>query len=221
MSSAVIQLLVLAGVAIFLILRLKSVLGTRDGFERPAVPVADGKDRVVPLNGPQLVQTGPDPDIIDHAPEGSPAALALAAMKKAEPSFNVGEFLRGARGAYEMILMAFQNGDLDGVVPFLARDVHESFQEGIDAREKQGMKVSATFVGIRELVLQEAAYDSAKKMAHLTIRFVGELTLVVRNPAGEVVEGSPTDVRQQKDIWTFARQMGSKDPNWQLVSTGE
>jgi len=129
MSSAVIQLLVLAGIAIFLILRLKSVLGTREGFEKPPVSVADQ-----PANrrGFEVIEGGVDNDITDHVEDGSVSAKALAAMKMAEPGFHVGEFLHGARGAYEMILMAFEHGTLDEILPFLSRDVYESFAEVLE-----------------------------------------------------------------------------------------
>ncbi|MBI1217072.1 MAG: Tim44/TimA family putative adaptor protein [Rhodobacteraceae bacterium] len=222
MNSAVIQLLVLAGIAIFLILRLRSVLGTRDGFERPALPAApeapqNSKLRVVPSRVPGA----PDSDITDHVAEGSPAARALEAMKTVEPAFNVGDFLRGARGAYEMILMAFQKGDIEAVQPFLGSDVRDSFEQTIATRRAQGLTVDATFVGIRELTLDSATCDEATKVADIIVRFVAEITLVVRNAAGEVVEGSPTEIRRQKDVWTFSRRMGSTDPNWHLVATGE
>lgn len=222
MNSAVIQLLVLAGIAIFLILRLRGVLGTRDGFERPALPVVhdagpNPKLRVVASRVPGA----PDSDITDHVAEGSPSARALEAMKAAEPAFSVGDFLRGARGAYEMILMAFQKGDITAVEPFLAADVRNSFEQTIAARRAQGLTIDATFVGIRELVLDNATCDDATKVADISVRFVAEITLVVRNAAGEVVEGSPTEIRRQKDLWTFSRRMGSSDPNWQLVATGE
>lgn len=221
MNSAVIQLIVLAAVAIFLILRLRSVLGTRDGFERPALPVTNG-----PAGQPQprllpLVPGAKDNDIIDHVEEGSAAALALAEMKRVEPSFNVGEFLRGARGAYEMILLAFQNGNLGSVERFLAPDVAESFREIVDQRRSQGLTIEATFIGIRELTLAAASYDEATQVADVTVRFVGELTSSVKNAAGEVVEGNATDIKRQKDVWTFSRKMGAADPNWQLVATGE
>ena len=115
MNSAVIQLLVLAGIAIFLILRLKNVLGTREGFEKPPV-VATTKDTA--RENFEVIEGGVDRDITDHVDEGSDAATALASMKRAENDFNLSEFLGGARGAYEMILMAFENGELDKVRPF-------------------------------------------------------------------------------------------------------
>ncbi|MFC7702647.1 Tim44/TimA family putative adaptor protein [Plastorhodobacter daqingensis] len=219
MSSAVIQLLVLAGIAIFLILRLKSVLGTREGFEKPPVPMGEAPA----ANRPQfdVIEGGVDADIADHAPEGSPAAKALASMKMAEPAFNVGEFLHGARGAYEMILMAFENGELDSILPFLSRDVYDTLAEVVELREREGLTVQASFIGLRELSLVNASFDAATRDAEITVRFVGELTSVVRNREGEIVEGSPSEIKRQKDVWTFARQMGSDNPNWQLVATGE
>jgi predicted lipid-binding transport protein (Tim44 family) len=219
MSSSLIQLLVLAGIAVFLILRLRSVLGTREGFEKP------------PLSGPapssrgrpefDVIEGGPDHDIIDHVEDGSNSAKSLAAMKMAEPGFMVGSFLEGSRGAYEMILMAFENGDLSDVRAFLSDEVAETLQSVIDQREEQGLTVEANFVGVREVALKEADFDRASGEGEVTVRFVGELTSVVKNADGEVVEGNPNEIKRQKDVWTFARIMGSDDPNWQLVATGE
>lgn len=221
MNSSLIQLLVLAGVAIFLILKLKNVLGSREGFEKPPLPPQEATARG-PRRDFEVIDGGPDRDIIDHAPDGSPAAKALAAMKMAEPGFSVGEFLSGSRGAYEMILMAFEKGDLAPVIPFMSREVYETFQAAVDAREEQGLTVEAHFVGLRELTLQEAAYDRGDNQeAQITVRFLAELTSVVRNRAGEIVEGSKTEIKRQRDVWTFARKMGASDPNWILVATGE
>ena len=222
MNSSLIQLLVLAGVAIFLILKLKNVLGTREGFEKPPLPKDDALSGRSVRRDFEVIDGGPDRDITDHAPDGSPAAKALAAMKMAEPGFSVGEFLGGARGAYEMILMAFEKGDLAPVVPFMSREVYETFQAAVDAREEQGLTVEAHFVGLRELALQDATFDRGQEQeGQITVRFLAELTSVVRNRAGEIVEGSKTEIKRQRDVWTFGRKMGSNDPNWMLVATGE
>lgn len=219
MNGSLIQLLVLAGIAIFLILKLKSVLGTRDGFEKPPIPLEDVRPRV--RRDFEVIEGGADRDITDHAPEGSDSARALFAMKQAEPSFAVTPFLEGARGAYEMILMAFERGDLDSIRSFLADDVEASFAEAISAREQDGLTVEASFVGMKELALHEATFNPETAMAEISVRFVGEQTYVVRNKAGEIVEGNPREIKRQRDVWTFARQMGSSDPNWQLVATGD
>lgn len=214
MNSSLLSLLVLAGIAIFLILRLRSVLGTRDGFEKP--PAAAGP---TVRRDFEVIEGGPDDDIIDHVDDGSDSAKALAAMKMAEPGFRVGEFLSGARQAYEMILMAFERGDVDGLRPFLAPDVLETFEAVIDQRNEQGLTIEAEFVGVREISLQEATFDRDKGIGEVTVRFVGELTSVVRNADGEIIEGDASEIKRQRDVWTFARTMGADDPNWALVAT--
>jgi predicted lipid-binding transport protein (Tim44 family) len=219
MNNSMLQLIVLAGIAIFLILKLRSVLGTREGFEKPPVKLDDIRPKA--RGNLEVIDGGPDRDITDHVADGSPAARALAAMKGAEPSFSVNTFLQGARGAYEMILMSYEKGELDKVRPFLSADVENTFEDAIRAREDKGLTVEANFVGLRELALQDATYDAQTKTAEIVVKYVGELTSVVRDKAGEIVEGSPTEVKKQRDIWTYARRMGVDDPNWQLVATGE
>lgn len=223
MNSALIQLLVLGAIAVFLILKLKSVLGTRDGFERPKKPIGTPAEAAPEpaRRDLRVIEGGPDHDIVDHVPAGSAAATALTAMKKAEPEFSATEFLNGARGAYEWILMAFEKGRMDEIVPFLSKEVYDSFQSVVDVREREGLTIDATFVGLRELTLQDATFNPATNEAEITVRFVAELTSVVRNRLGEIVEGSETEVKRQRDVWTFARRLGSEDPNWQLVATGE
>jgi predicted lipid-binding transport protein (Tim44 family) len=220
MSSAVIQLLVLAGIAVFLILRLRNVLGSREGFEKSAAPLpAPEASRT--RKGFEVIEGGPDRDIVDHAPDGSEAAKALAAMKLIEPSFSVSEFLQGARGAYEMILTAFDKGELDRIKPFLSQDVFDSFSEVVAARKSRGVTVTTEFQGLRELTLADATFDRATQEAEISVRFVAELVSSVRDMGGQVVEGDPKASRKQKDVWTFARTMGANDPNWQLVATGD
>jgi predicted lipid-binding transport protein (Tim44 family) len=220
MSSSLIQLLVLAGIAVFLILRLRSVLGTRDGFEKPPVtgPTTQRAGRRPEFD---VIEGGPDRDITDHVEDGSNSAKALAAMKMAEPGFVVGSFLEGSRAAYEMILMAFESGDLSGVRDFLSDDVAESFQSVIDLRSEQNLTVEASFVGVREIALKEADFDRETSEGEVTVRFVGELTSVVKNADGDVIEGNANEIKRQRDVWTFARVMGADNPNWQLVATGE
>lgn len=217
MSSAIIQLLVLAGIAVFLILRLRSVLGTREGFEKPPEAATVPRQR----SGPNLevIEGGPDRDITDHVDDGTDAAKALTSMKLVDPDFSVTEFLGGARGAYEMILMAFEKGDVDSIEPFLGDEVHQTFVDVIGTREDQGLTIEANFIGVREMSLENVTLDPVTKEAEMTLRFVAELTQAVRNAEGEIVEGSVTDAKKQKDTWVFARIMGSDDPNWFLVST--
>lgn len=215
MNSPLIQLLVLAAIAVFLILRLKNVLGTREGFEKPPLPTPAQR------SGPafEVIEGGPDLDITDHFDEGTAPARALAEMKRIEPSFNVTDFLGGARGAYEMIVMGYERGELDDIKSFISDDIYESFVDGVALREDQGLTIEANFIGVREMTLENVTLDPDTKEAEMTLRFVAELTQAVRNSEGEIVEGSITDAKKQKDTWVFARIMGSDDPNWFLVST--
>jgi predicted lipid-binding transport protein (Tim44 family) len=160
-------------------------------------------------------------DITDHVEEGSVSARALAAMKRVDPTFNVSEFLGGARGAYEMILMAFENGDLDSIVPFISEDVYEAFASVVDDRQRQGLTVEAKFIGISDMTLAAAAFDENTKEGEVSVRFKSEMTSIVRDNGGDIIEGSEKDIKKQKDTWTFARIMDSGDPNWRLVATGE
>lgn len=217
MNSPLLQLLVLAGIAVFLILRLRNVLGTRDGFEQPPLPNPVSERRSRP--DLEVIEGGPDLDITDHVAEDSDAAKAFAEMKRIEPSFGVADFLQGARGAYEMIVMGYEHGELADIQPFLSEDIYESFVDGVSAREDEGLSIEAEFYGVREMKITSATFDEATKEAEISVRFVAELTSVVRDKGGDIVEGSQSDVKRQKDTWAFSRTMGSDNVNWMLVST--
>lgn len=217
--NTLLPILVLLGIVVFLALRLRSILGTRDGFEpKPEPRVAPASD---PVHNLVAIDSGIDHDVIDHAEEGSETAKALFAMKRVEPSFGVSDFLGGARGAYEMILMGFEKGEIEDLKPFLSQEVYEAFEEVIQTRKDQGLSIDAEFVGVRELTLVGATFDELTKTAEVTVRFVGELTYQVTNAAGDVLEGGKNNVKRQKDRWTFTRIMGADDPNWQLSATDE
>ena len=134
-------------------------------------------------------------------------------MKAAEPSFSVSDFLTGARSAYEMILMGFETGEIDRIRPFLSAEIEASFGAAIDSRAQQGLTVQATFAGLRELTLQDASFNTTTRTAEISVRFIADLTSVVRDKSGTVIEGSPTVLKRQRDVWTFARKMGVDDPN--------
>jgi predicted lipid-binding transport protein (Tim44 family) len=220
MGSQMIQIIILAAIALFLILRLRNVLGTREGFEKP---------REIPGSGParrrdrpfEVIEGGSaDPDIADFVDPETSAGAALAAMKRVDRDFSVGEFSHGARAAYEMIVMAYENGDLETLRRYLSPDVFEPFAAAIETRSQKGYTVQASFAGIREVKLLDAHFDADSNEADVTMRFVGELSSVVRDPDGRIVEGAPNELKQQKDVWTFTRNMASDDPNWLLTGTG-
>lgn len=219
MNSPVLQLLVLAGIAIFLILRLRSVLGTREGFEKPKIEAPTQMRRAAP--DLEVIEGGPDPDVTDYVDANSDMAAALTAMKADDRSFVVREFLRGGRQAYEMILTGFENGDLAEIKPFLSDDVYEAFAGVVESREKEGLSVDFKFVGISETKLVDAQYDPVTKEAEISVKYLSESTSAVYDKGGDLVEGSPTEIKKQRDVWTFGRTMGTGDPNWFLVATGE
>ncbi len=220
MGSQMIQIIILAAIALFLILRLRSVLGTREGYEKPQEPTAPlpPRRRERPF---EVIEGGTtDLDIADFVEPETPAGQALAAMKRVDRNFTVAEFSHGSRAAYEMIVMAYENGDLETLKQFLSPEVYEPFAAAIDERKVKGLTVEASFAGVREVTLVDAHFDPASNEGDITMRFTGELTSVVRDPEGRIVEGAPNELKQQKDVWTFSRIMTSDNPNWQLTGTG-
>lgn len=224
MANPMIQLLVLGAIALFLIFKLRGVLGTRDGFESRRLEDQDAQ------SGPAVVDFDPqaelDEDLTDHVDASSPAFAALSKIKEIEPGFSLGEFLSGARQAYEMILMAFERGDLSEVRAFLSPAVAEAFDSVIAQRERDGLTVEAQYLGTRETALASAEFDPATREAEVAVRFVGEMVSTTRDRDGKVledtgkVEGSKKSSRRQRDNWVFERVIGSADPNWRLVATG-
>ena len=219
MGSQMIQIIILAAIALFLVLRLRSVLGTRAGYEKPTEtpPVPARRDRPAfdVIDG-----GGPDRDISDFIEPDSDAGKALAEMKRVDRSFTVAQFSHGARQAYEMLVMAYEKGDLDTLRQFLAPDVFETFEGAIKAREAKGYVVEANFQGVSEVKLADARFDPATSEGEVTMRFLGELTSVVRDAEGRIVEGNPNELKRQRDIWTFGRVMSSDNPNGLLTATG-
>lgn len=225
----ILNLIILAGVAVFLILRLRSVLGTREGFEKPplisprrgaidiagdVVPEAALQERAQRL---QAVLGDSEREFDDDSED----ANHILAIAERESDFDVGEFLTGAGQAYEMILMAFEGGNLDSVRAFIAPDVFEAFESAVSARNEQGLRVEAQFLGLRRNVLHAAVFDANSGQATLSVRLRCDITMAVYNKQGDLVEGDDTNVKDQKGLWSFTRTLGDANPNWQLSSTGE
>ncbi len=223
MSSDVIELLVLFALAAVVLYRLKAVIGTRTGHESPPDFVrrqqeAHRPGAPVPQPVPDL-RPLPDEDEAPGTPESGRAAID--AIRRLEPGFTSKDFVQGARSAYEMILMAFDEGDRETLRSLLAPDVFQAFEQGIATREEAGLRVEARFIGVREATVDEIAFDPETNIADITVRFVGELITAVRDAENHVVEGDPNEIRRQTDRWTFSREMGSADPNWLLTGTGD
>lgn len=211
-------------VAGFVILRLRSVLGRRTGTENP--------ERWSPRLPPRTVETGgPAGDNVlkmpergvSEAPAAAPAEGSLEArltqIKAAEPDFDPHVFAGGARGAFEMIVTAFAQGDTGALRPLLADDVYENFAAAIRGRQQAKQTLETTLIGIKSAEIVEARLDN--RTAFVTVKFVSEQVNVTRNAAGEVVDGDPNHVAAVTDIWTFARRIRASDPNWALVQTSE
>ena len=169
----------------------------------------------------KVIDGGEDKDITDNVDKNTKSAEALKLIKAEDENFTVNEFLSGARSAYEWILMSFEKNEIDEIREFLSEEVAEAFDAVVEQRVSQGLTVEAEFIGIREMKLMEASYSSKTKTAEISVSFVGEMTSVVKNSSGEIVEGDSKQIKRQKDIWTFSKDIKSSSPNWLLVATGE
>ena len=217
MNPALIELIILAGIAVFLFLRLKNVLGTREGFEKPRMqPKTDSPKREF-----KVIDGGEDKDITDNVEKNSKSANALKIIKEKDENFTVNEFLSGARSAYEWILMSFEKNEMDDIRELLSEEVAEAFDSVVEQRVSQGLTIEAEFIGVREMKLVDADYNLKTDTAEIVVSFVGEITSVVKNASGEIIEGDSKKIKRQKDTWTFSKNIKSSDPNWLLVATGE
>lgn len=228
-DNDLIILIGLAAVAGFLLLRLRNVLGERGGFEDDErlrrAKEAGAKSAAESGNGvvtpmPQRPQSEHDDDIFAFAEPNSDLGRTLRQIKDADPSFEVGAFMDGAKGAYELILTAFENGDKKGLKPYLEKEVFDAFAAAIDDRERQGLSVEMRFVGFRSAEPTEASFEPSSRKAEVSVRFNAEVVTATRNESGEVVEGDPSAVRRITDVWTFGKIVPSRDPIWLLVATG-
>jgi predicted lipid-binding transport protein (Tim44 family) len=213
-----IEIVLLAMVAVFVGLRLYSVLGRRTGHEqqpilRPAETAA-APDQSVPL--PELAAERPEASGLVYQDE---AAAGIRAIVSADPAFDVARFLEGAQAAYRMVLEAFWRGDRDALRDLAGEEVLTSFEQAIDARESAGHKLDNRLVRIDRAVIQDA--ELSGRAASITVRFDADIAAVTRDSAGELVAGSMSDAVPANDIWTFRRTIGSGDPNWLLVETDE
>ena len=152
-----------------------------------------------------------------YAKADSPLGKSLTALIKADPSFDPAQFLDGAKTAYEMVVGAFAEGDGKTLKQLLGDDVLDGFSKAIAEREQRGETHQSTLVGIDKADIIEA--ELKDKQAYVTVKFVSELISVTRDAAGEIVDGDPKKVREVTDIWTFARDTSSRNPNWKLAAT--
>ena len=234
MNNDLILTLIFAAVAAFVLYKLRSVLGRREGHEqRPPDVFAEAErkaandgvakdgaakdsvagDTALPAPGPHAdagaEAAGVDPD--------SPAAEGVAAIRAADRYFDPAAFVDGARAAFDMIVEAFAKGDRDALEPLLAPDVFASFDAAIAEREQAGETLETTIVALNSAELTGAEMQG--RTARVTVTFVSEQSNVVKDADGNPVDGDPATIDKITDIWTFARDTRSRDPNWHLVET--
>lgn len=211
-------IVILALVALFVGLRLYSVLGERSGHEQQPILKPAETPRVEPrVNQPSATPTTPaDAGDMAYVPTAGPGVRAILA---ADPSFDVARFLEGAKAAYRLILEAFWKGDTDTLRPHVDDHVYETFAAAIEQRKKEGLTLDNRLVHVDQAVIAEASAE--RGVAILTVRFEADIAAVTRNTEGNVVAGSLSDAVQTRDLWTFRRDIASRDPNWVLVETDE
>ena len=226
--------IIFLALAVFIFLRLRNVLGQRTGSERPPFDraarntVPGGPDsNVVPIPGKVIDQVPLAPTAEVAAPSdrwkglaeaGTPLAQGLDAIAAQDTTFDPRHFLSGARGAYEMIVLAFANGDRRALRDLLSSEVYDSFESVMKDRERSEQKTETRFVSIDKAELVGA--EMRDRTAQLAVRFVSQMISVTRDKTGVIVDGNPDKVADITDVWTFARDTTSRDPNWKLVGTG-
>lgn len=214
--------------AVIVFLQLRGVLGKRTGNERPPYdPYAgsrrDGKDKLADdgkvITLPKRKADGSkDYSMVDAiAAEGTEINKGLRAVRDADPSFNPAEFLDGAKMAYEMIVTAFADGDRKTLKNLLSKEVSDGFAAALNERDMRGERVESSFVGISKAEFADAEMKGTE--ANITLRLVSQLISATIDKDGKVVDGDREAVTEVKDVWTFARDTRSRDPNWKLVAT--
>jgi len=217
-------------VAAIVLYQLYSVLGRRTGSERPPFDPysrptgeeAASQGNVVTLPSRRVPAAEDAParpcEAIDRAAEpGTALNTELRRIRDADPSFDIAEFLNGAKIAYEMVVTAFADGDRKLLKNLLSAEVYQGFETSISEREARGERMQSSFVGINDATVTAA--ELKDREALVTVRIVSQLISAVLKPNGEVVDGDPETVVEVNDLWTFARDTRARDPNWKLVET--
>jgi len=214
-----IDIILLAMVAGFIALRLRSVLGRRSEDEsRPAADplsqTSGGRAEYERAGSAEAVQPSETVVRMESDPK---LRKGFQEISRADPSFDVDEFLDGAKAVYPMILDAFWNADRETLRGFLSDDVYAEFENAIAAREEANHQVEGRVVDITDLQIEEAGMNG--RMAEIAVRYNAEIVSVTRDSEGNVVEGDVSDTTTVSDLWTFQRDADSEDPNWILIAT--
>ncbi|WHA41286.1 Tim44/TimA family putative adaptor protein [Agrobacterium larrymoorei] len=213
--------------AVLIFLQLRSVLGRRTGNEKPPIdpytarevskaPADDNKVVTLPKRG-EGEEENRFAAVDAIAPAGTALNDSLRELVKSDASFQPKEFLNGARMAYEMIVMAFADGDRKTLKNLLSKEVYEGFDAAISERESRGEVVKSTFVGIEKIDITQAAIRGSEEQ--ITLRIISQLISATYDKDGKLVDGDAENVSEVDDIWTFSRDIRSRDPNWKLIAT--
>lgn len=223
--------------AIVVLLKLRSILGQKTGHQEDLTDIfnKDKQKRQAREDGPSADNVvklptrsqGDGADVDEKDPRlkqidkiAKPRTKINKGLKEilaADAAFNPKEFMAGADMAYEMIVNAFAQGDTKSLSNLLSQEVFEGFKSVIDDRESRGETVKSTFIGIDESQVQVAEVKSYE--AHITIKFISQIVSATLDKEGVVIEGDDKDIARVKDVWTFARDTRTNDPNWKLVAT--
>ena len=216
--------------AVIIFIQLRSVLGKRTGHERPPheqmarrdqAPTAEGLDDPKVVTLPRRGRENPEPEtfaVVDaYSEPGTDLNKGLRAVVTADPSFAPNDFVAGATAAYEMIVSAYAEGDRKTLKGLLSREVYDGFVAAIDEREARGETVRSNFVGIEKASIIQAEMKGTE--ANITLRIISQLISATLDKDGEVIEGDLVEVTDVNDVWTFARDTRSRDPNWHLIAT--
>jgi len=206
-----------AMIAAFLALRLYSVLGKRTGHEQPLPKPAEERAPNQPMQ--RTIDVPADVREIPARAIDSDAETGIRSIIAADSNVDVAQFLEGAKNAYRMILEAFWKGDREALGWLVESDVAEGFTAAIDEREAAGHTLDNRLIAIERAMITDASVDG--RNARITVRFDADIAAVTRDADGNVVAGSMSDAVETHDIWTFARNLRSEDPNWKLAETDE
>ena len=222
-SFPLVDIILLAMIAGFLILRLRSVLGRRTGHETPPEQMVrrtanDDQDNVVPLptagNG---ASETPEFDAVESAYKGTPLEAGLSDLRETDPGFSPEVFLGGAEKAFEMIVQAYAQGDEEALQPLLNAEVYANFSKAIQERTAAGEVMETELISVKTPSLESIELQDSRAM--IAVRFVSEQVNVIKDSDGNVVDGDANMIETVTDIWTFSRDVSDRDPNWSLVAT--
>jgi len=218
------DIVIMALVAGFILLRLRGVLGDKIGndkpsyFNKPAQTTGDRKETIIQLDDKSLktkLRQESDPYMLTVKDDGVASAIAL--IKTKDPEFSATDFLEGAKGAFEMVFDAFSREDKDTLKFLLSTRVYQEFGEALNEAQSVGTKNETTLISVKAHAITSA--ELVGMMARLTVAISSEQVHVTRNAEGVIVDGDASQIHAIEDEWTFERDVTSKNPNWKVIET--